>query len=264
MPSFDLSNVNIGDSNLSSKEEIRKLKSYIYQLTEQLRFTLNNLGTENMNADIISALNQSKTAALKIENLDSSESKKFEELRKKILETAQTIAKEYQSAIEKSESELKASVASMYVAKTEGDTEGTVAELKSFAASLVNLQDDKLEVKFQQIAEGVKSVSDDVEETKDELQEYKLDLETYIRFTIEGVEIGKLIDGNISPFSLLITNEKISFRNYLTEVAYIMYNKLYITDVHITNKLTFGRSDTGYFDFVPSPSGNLLLKWRYS
>ena len=35
-------------SNLSQEMQLRKIRGYLYQLTEQLRYTLGNLDTENL------------------------------------------------------------------------------------------------------------------------------------------------------------------------------------------------------------------------
>lgn len=246
----------------SSKEEIRKLKSYIYQLTEQLRYTLNNISADNMTEQVREILNESSKAGIRIRELTDQEQQEFENIRKKIVSTAQDIAKAYAAEILKSENSIKTLVSEMYVAKSEGSEEGSVAELKDFIASYVNQIANKIELRFVEIQETTQTTKDQVDKNKEEIEKNKLELETYIRFSMEGMEIGKLVDGNTSPFSLLISNEKISFRSYLTEVAYIMYDKLYITDVHVTNKLILGKTDRGFFEFIPRTSGNLSLKWR--
>ena len=44
---------NISDiENLSSQKDTRKVKSYLTQLTEQLRYILNNIETENFSTDL--------------------------------------------------------------------------------------------------------------------------------------------------------------------------------------------------------------------
>ena len=49
----------------------------------------------------------------------------------------------------------------------------------------------------------------------------------------EGIDIGKLINGDNTPFSVNISNEQMSFKQCGNVVAYINHDKLYITDVQM-------------------------------
>lgn len=63
---MNLSNFNLPDiagSDLDSKQERKKILEYLYQLTEQLRFTLNNLDEENLSPDLADKVNSSERAA---------------------------------------------------------------------------------------------------------------------------------------------------------------------------------------------------------
>lgn len=77
-------------------------------------------------------------------------------------------------------------------------------------------------------------------------------LATYIRFDINGITIGKLND----PFEVLITNEKMSFRQDGVEVAYLSNNKLYITNSEVLSTLKLGK-----YAFIPRNNGNTSWKW---
>ena len=53
LPSFD-------DGSLDSKKELKRIKEYLYQLTEQLKFTLMNLDDENLSGEFVESVDRSK------------------------------------------------------------------------------------------------------------------------------------------------------------------------------------------------------------
>ena len=94
------------------------------------------------------------------------------------------------------------------------------------------------------------------------MTEYSQNVETYIRFSAEGIEIGKKENSDTLPYSVLLSNEKLSFRSYGVEVAYVQYNKLYITSADVLDKISVGSAaNGGYFDFITTSTG-MGLKWR--
>ena len=100
------------------------------------------------------------------------------------------------------------------------------------------------------------------QETADGLSEYRRAVAGYIRFDADGIEIGKTAEDESLPYSVKITNEKMSFLQNGAEVAYVMYNKLYITAVEVLDRLTVGSSAMGgYFDFETSENGMGVI-WR--
>lgn len=257
---FDIGNINLSEEPTAL--EIKKLKSYVFQLTEQLRYTLNNIEASNMTQRTRDVLQQSQKSSLKIVELTEQQQQDYKRLRDAIVQNAVEIARDYESQIDKTDQAIRSMVSSYYVAKSEGAEEGTVNQLKDFVATFVEQRAESIEYEFHRTEETVSGMQQDILDNKDSLEQYRLDLETYIRFSEAGIEIGKLENGISSPFSVLISNEKISFRNYAIEVAYIMYNKLFITDVQITNKLMFGSDVVGYYEFIPRASGNLSIRWR--
>lgn len=90
------------------------------------------------------------------------------------------------------------------------------------------------------------------------LQTFIKELETYIRFSIEGIELGE-VD---SPFMTKLDNTKLAFIQSGTEIAYISNHKLYITEAEISHRLTFGTAEKGYFDWIVEDNGSLSLARR--
>ena len=101
-------------------------------------------------------------------------------------------------------------------------------------------------MKFENTTSLVQSVNNN-------LQNFQNTVETNIRFSEDGVDIGK----NDSPFAVNISNEKMSFTENSKEVAYISNSEMKITDAIIKNSLTLGG-----FKFIPRTTGNVSLVWH--
>lgn len=104
------------------------------------------------------------------------------------------------------------------------------------------------------------------EKTNDKTTTKFLDIEKYIRYEDGKIILGIKTDPNENPdkntLTCQIANDKLSFYQGDTEVAYISNDKLYITDVELVNRLSMGNEDNGYFDWLPRQNGNLSLVWR--
>lgn len=87
-------------------------------------------------------------------------------------------------------------------------------------------------------------------------------IQMYFNADSDGVRIGKLVGDQETPYSILITNEKMSFQQYGYEVAYIQYNILHINNVEILDRMTLGDATYGgYFDWIVTDAG-IGVKWR--
>ncbi len=82
---------------------------------------------------------------------------------------------------------------------------------------------------------------------------------TYFDFIEAGLSISK--EG--SDFSVLISNNRLSFLQGTTEVAYLSDSKLYITHAQVKNTLTIGSAGDGkgYTDIAAETNG-LCATWR--
>lgn len=131
----------------------------------------------------------------------------------------------------------------------------------------------KLETIIQQTAEDItfqfNQSKEFVVESTGPFQEFMTEVKSYQRFTSEGIELGQLN----SPFITKLGNEKLSFIQDGVEVAYIQHNKLFITEAQITDSLSIGTEENGYFDWYIIPNktnssgevtvfGGMALKWR--
>ena len=143
------------------------------------------------------------------------------------------------SSIEEVKGEMLNNIANNYVDKD------TYAQFTSSVSSSFEQTTSDMEMKFTTVNEGFTQVNDSLESYKDTVS-------TNIRFSEDGVEIGK----TNSPFGVSISNKKMSFTENNTEIAYISNQEMLITDANVTNSLKIG-----HFKFIPRNNGNLSLIW---
>lgn len=119
------------------------------------------------------------------------------------------------------------------------DTAVSTEELEEVKQSVIQLNSDNLEIRFSQ----VKSLIDQLEGDAAEKQRV---LEEYIRF--EGARM--MLGRSDSQITAVLTNDKLAFVENGQEVAYISNRTLYITDVHILQRITFGDADHGLYSLT--------------
>lgn len=112
----------------------------------------------------------------------------------------------------------------------------------------------KVESYFEQTAGNIEL---SFAQSNKNLNDYKSYMETYIRFGIDGMELGK----SDSPFKTKLSNQKLSFLQDNSEVAYIQFNKMFITEAEIIDTLRIGEREKGFFIWSQGSEGNLSLKW---
>ena len=143
------------------------------------------------------------------------------------------------SAVDKAKTDTLAEVKDKYTSKTD------YQEFKKSTASSFEQTSKDITMKFDDVTEKTTSIGG-------ELKEFKSTVSTNIKFSEDGINIGK----NNSPFSVNINNEQMSFRDGGQDVAYISNQEMLITDTNITNSLRLGS-----FIFFPRSNGNTSLVW---
>ena len=109
---------------------------------------------------------------------------------------------------------------------------------------------------------SVNSLQKRVSDQEDALLDYKHETSTYFRFNSNGLNIGKQEDGDESPYSINIDNEKMAFLQNGNEIAYVQYNKMHINAIEAMDRMSVGAAaDGGYFDFISTIYG-MGVKWR--
>lgn len=163
-----------------------------------------------------------------------------------------TIATTWVPALEDTEKEneklkqeiLNLTTTNSELAKQLNNLELNNLKLKEFIKTSIKQTHDSITFdfdKFKEIYQNDKSV----------FQGKFDDISSYIRFNIDGMEMGKK-DGE---FKMKLTPKKQSFFMKEKEVAYFSNEELYITDARILRSIRIGN-----FAFVPRENGNLSFR----
>ena len=148
--------------------------------------------------------------------------------------------------------EILSQVENIYSAKTDlGEFEERVSSQISQTAQGIT----------ETFSESLSSLGEDLSSVGEEVKEFVSSLDVYIRRGeleegIYGIEIGRS-DSNIKA---RFTNNRLSFYQGLSEVAYISGSNLYITRAEVLDYLKIGNSADGYFTFDITENG-LEVTW---
>ncbi len=131
-------------------------------------------------------------------------------------------------------------------------------ELESSIGSQITQTVSDITESFHNTIEGV---SEDVSSVGGQITELVSSLDVYIRrgeleSGVYGIEIGRS-DSNIKA---RFTNDRLSFYQGISEVAYISGSTLYITNADILDYLRIGNTSDGYFLFDTTENG-LEVRW---
>lgn len=155
------------------------------------------------------------------------------------------LALAYSTEISESMGEIMLTVSTEYATKDEMvDEVGAVI-------SQIEQNAQNVDIRFIEL-------SDATVEVEDELTRYKSEVANYIRFSAQGIELGK----TGSPFVARLSNSELAFMESGKKVAYVSNNQLHITNAEVKNNLAMGTETTGFFDFIPRANGNLSFKFR--
>ena len=148
------------------------------------------------------------------------------------------------NAITQAQDSILQNVADNYAPNSE------LISLKQTVSSNFEQTNKNIEMQFTTTQEYTKEVDG-------KLQDFQNTIGTNIRFSEDGIELGK----TNSPFSAILNNEKLSFQQDNEEVAYISNNKMYITNAEVKETLRIGNESNGFFTWIQGSNGNLSLKW---
>lgn len=157
---------------------------------------------------------------------------------RKASEAVYNVEQNLESSIRQSEENIKATVAESYYLKDETDA------IVSSVSTTIEQTKESVEIQFTQFNADLEAVANGADAEFEEIRKY-------IRFVDGSILLGQV--GN--ELELKISNDRISFLQDDTEVAYFSDNKLYVTDGHFINALQIGD-----FAFIPRANGNLSFK----
>jgi len=144
---------------------------------------------------------------------------------------------------------------SMKVSQTTYDSDHNAIEQR-----LSNVEQTAADFKVEitrSVADQIAEVSGDVDDLASDVADFKDTVTGYMDFNGDSLSIG--VVG--SSFKTEITNTEMAFTENGEKVAYVSNNDMYITRARVTDTLSVGTVNNGYFDFV-TLSGGLALKWR--
>lgn len=178
--------------------------------------------SEALRVEINETHERVNTVTQKVESYKIDAKKDFDSISASVTETQTTITTTTENIMDAIEGLREESVSQ--------------TQLEEVKSAVVKLSSDNMELRFQQ----VKSLIDQLGGTVEDNQRL---LEQYIRFEGARMSLGR----SDSEITAVLSNDKLAFVENGQEVAYISNRTLYITDVHILQRLTFGDADHGLY-----------------
>lgn len=247
---FDITIPKITATNEAGK--IAQIQSYLFQLSDQLRYALNALETSSSSGGSANvAFNTASNSTMQAKDEKSAEST-FNEIKALIIKSA--------DIVDAYSDEIKKKLSGEYVASSDFGT------YKQDTEALISANSDNITAYYnnlQEIIPKVKEIEGSILETKAYIQSGEL----YVGddgFPVYGIEVGQTnIVGEgeeekkvFQQFARFTSNRLSFYDNNGSEVAYISDYKLYITHVEISGSLTLG----GFVKNVLS-DGGVVAKW---
>ncbi len=178
--------------------------------------------------------------------LDNASRKLAEKAREEVVDAEERVRTYAESAVSQKADEIEISISTVT---------GTLA------AGIQDCQESIAQTD-EALNDSVDTLTQRISDQEDALLDYKHETSTYFRFNTDGLNIGKQEDGDESPYSINIDNEKMGFLQNGVEIAYVQYNKMHINAIEAMDRLSVGAAaDGGYFDFISTEYG-MGVKWR--
>ena len=178
--------------------------------------------------------------------LDNASRKLAEKAREEVVDAEERVRTYAESSVSQKADEIEISISTVT---------GTLA------AGIQDCQESIAQTD-EALNDSVDTLTQRISDQEDALLDYKHETSTYFRFNTDGLNIGKQEDGDESPYSINIDNEKMAFLQNGTEIAYVQYNKMHINAIEAMDRLSVGAAaDGGYFDFISTEYG-MGVKWR--
>ena len=253
----------------TEKEQLTQIKSYLYQLAQQLQWGLNTIETSSVSRQVINQTSQKVIVQTKEEDAEAT----FSSLKALIIKSADIVDAYYD--------EISTRLEGMYVAQSDF---GIFKEQTSQEIEQTSTYTDQ---KFTNVQEIITTEVTNLQASVDETATKVGDLDSaigaantnidalikanaYIRsgelyrvndIPVFGLEIGQKNSGNgdeeFNKFARF-TADRLSFYDQNdSEVAYISNYKLYIRNVEITESFKIG----GFMDTVNDINGDVVTKW---
>lgn len=157
-------------------------------------------------------------------------------------EAVTTVTNELSSRIDQSANEILSTVSAAYA---------TADGVREEVSTQIMQNSQQIEFRFESMGTELSEINQSMETQFSEISKY-------IRYADGKIILG--VEGD--PLTCQIANNRLSFLQNGSEVAYISDNRLHIKDSEIKNRLSLGKPENGHFDWIPRTNGNLSLTWR--
>ena len=238
MPGYDIPLPRIQDAD--AQTQMAQMRSYLYQMVEQLNFVLNSLSRETTE---ILTVTETKDA---VKDKAQEAYDNFNEIKSLIIKSADIVNSYYD--------QMQTRLSGDYVAQSEFGT------YRSETQNTINANSDGI----TQLFENMQAIESGVSEITDNVRTVLANIKTGLLYTDEhgnpvyGLEVGQRnIEDGVETFHKYarFTSNRLSFYDQNDmEVAYISDYKLYITQAQITGSITVGR-------YVLDTSNGLAFRW---
>lgn len=224
-----------------TQAQLREMEAYLFQLSEQLRFALNNLDDSNFTGEMQAQYSDTVRAA-------QTSGEAVQALAGEIVRNAEEIRRDCETYVSETEASILAGVRETYLAQSDRET------LRQEFLSSVDLSAEALDASFSR-KYGV--TFGNLAANADAFAAAETFYRTNIRLDAEGIHIRK----EESPFEALFTNDRLAFLQNGVEVAYISEKKLHITEAGVLDGLTIGIPGvTPVYRMAASPTGLNLTR----
>ncbi len=256
----------------NEKQNIIRLKNDSKKRFEELKEQIIRTA-EEIEMDYSTAISDSREAILQVAQGEFATKTELGEYKNQVdtefLQTAQSI-----SANAKTTEEISAELENFKKSNNAQFTiqaEEILSQVENIYSAKTDLGDleERLSSQISQTTQGITEtfsesivgIEEDLSSVGGEVRELVSSLDVYIRRGeleegIYGIEIGR----SDSDIKARFTNDRLSFFQGLSEVAYISGSNLYITRAEILDYLKIGNSSDGYFTFDVSENG-LEVMW---
>lgn len=229
----------------TAQEQLEYMKSYLYQLVEQLQYAVGNGGSSSGTA---AAVQQQRNAAQQSTAGGSDPISTFNSIKPLIIKSADIVTAYYE--------EISSRLEGLYVAESDFGTYVEETEL------VLNQSSTDIE----QLFTNMQGIITDIENLDFTLAEVNAHIKSGLLYyddegiPVYGLEIGQknTVDGEeVFNKYARFTSGRLSFYDQNdSEVAYISDYKLHIRNAEITESFRIG----GFIETVTS-SGDVVIKW---
>lgn len=190
----------------TDKDTLRKLRSYLFRLNEELRFVLSNIDAQNFTPEITSAISNTQSVKKEVAGLKES-----------IINTA--------SFIKNVEEKITATLKSEYTA---------VSDIGRYTNEAI--------ASYEIDGKGIDQYFNVVSAVNEEVTKLCGYIKTgVLEDGIVGLEIANFASDGTAPFKVRLSDNRLAFYAGSEEVAYMSDSTLYITKAHVTGTLILGR-----------------------